>query len=183
MAIRFCYQLVNPTIPSTSPARSLNSSFLNLTHRRSCRSTFRRSGRSLASRFPGGRPASAPSGPRRTRSSLCAPTAGETAQELSDLLRGVHSGRKRGTKYEQKCYLVAIFATNSSWWSKIATSLPSSTLENGFLLMFGNLFATTMKLPPLSIITSGAVATAKSMAPKFHSEEKVVWVIFPPGKI
>ena len=35
------------------------------------------------------------------------------------------------------------------------------------------------------LFTSGAVATAKSMAPKFQSEEKeeVVWVIFPPGKI
>ena len=35
------------------------------------------------------------------------------------------------------------------------------------------------------IITSGAIATAKSMAPKFQSEEKELEdrVIFPPGKI
>ena len=147
MAIRFFDQLVNPIILSTNPARSSNSSFLNLTHRRSCQSTFRRSGRSLASRFPGGRPASARSGPRRTRSSLCAPTAGETTQELIDIvLWGIHNGRKRVTKYEQKSKLVAFFATNSTWWSKIATSFASSTIENGFLLIFGNLFATTPTL-------------------------------------
>ena len=36
------------------------------------------------------------------------------------------------------------------------------------------------------VLTSGAIATAKSMGPKFQSEEGevvVVWVIFPPGKI
>ena len=35
------------------------------------------------------------------------------------------------------------------------------------------------------VFTSGAIATAKSRAPKFQSEEGevVVWVIFPPGKI
>ena len=35
------------------------------------------------------------------------------------------------------------FATSSTWWSKFATS----SVKTGFLLIFGNLFATTMKLP------------------------------------
>ena len=38
---------------------------------------------------------------------------------------------------------------------------------------------------PEPLFTSGAVATAKSRAPKVRSEEGEVevWVIFPPGKI
>ena len=48
------------------------------------------------------------------------------------------------------------------------------------------MFAPEFRPAPEFIFTSGAIATAKSRAPKFQSEEReveVVWVIFPPGKI
>ena len=45
--------------------------------------------------------------------------------------------------------MVASFDTSSTWWSKFATS----TVDAIFLLKFGNLFATTMKLPLLSPCT------------------------------
>ena len=52
-----------------------------------------------------------------------------------------------------------------------------------FTLLMSVLSAADMKTQKL--FTSGAVATAKSRAPKVQSEEEEVevWVIFPPGKI